>query len=89
MDSIVITIISTLLSPVVVGVMAILQARTNTKLSRLDTKVHHELSPNHGSSIKDAVTRIERDLGGIREEMRTERKERMRLETRVLRLEED
>lgn len=88
MDSIVITVISALLSPVVVGVMAIIQAKTNAKLSRLDTKVHHELSPNHGSSMKDSLSRIERDIGGLREEMRTERHERINLEGRVSRLED-
>lgn len=87
-DSIVITVITSLLAPVVVGVMAIIQSKTNAKLTRLDDKVHHELSPNHGSSMKDSLNRIERDIGGIREEMRTERHERLRLEGRVSRLED-
>lgn len=88
MDLIVVAVITSLLSPVVVGIMAIIQSKTNAKLTKLDTKVHHELSPNHGSSMKDSLNRIERDIGGLREEMRMERQERIRLEDRVLRLEE-
>lgn len=88
MDLILVAVITSLLSPIVVGVMAIIQSRTNAKLTRLDTKVHHELSPNHGSSMKDSLHRIERDIGGMREEMRTERHERLRLEGRVSRLED-
>ena len=88
MDLIVVAVITSLLAPVVVGIMAIIQSRTNAKLTRLNTKVHHELSPNHGSSMKDSLHRIERDIGGIREEMRTERQERLRLEVRVQRVED-
>ena len=88
MDLVLVAVITSLLSPIVVGIMAIIQSKTNAKLTRLDTKVHHELSPNHGSSMKDSLSRIERDIGGMREELRTERHERLRLEGRVSRLED-
>lgn len=84
----------------------------NTRLGRrLRTVERHtstaaaELTPNHGTSAKDALIRLERaiedgqketreqladvreDIGGLRSEIRTERRERLALAERVVTLE--
>lgn len=85
--------------------LATLGTRKNAaKAADRADKAATELEPNHGSSSRDSLTRIEaaivavqatqksqgallwetrRDVGGIREELRTERKERMHADERL------
>ncbi|WP_066586343.1 hypothetical protein [Cellulomonas timonensis] len=103
-SQVLIALITSVIGP---AVMVFLQQRTRREVQSVadrTDKAVAELTPNHGSSVKDQLSRIEaqqseqgralvrvetaqgqasRDIGGLREEIRTERDERLDLAGRV------
>ena len=62
--------------------LAALEAKQNEQGERIE-RIHAEVTPNHGGSLKDAVTRIERrqteDVDDLAEHIRYSRRDEERL----------
>lgn len=114
-SQVLIALITSVIGP---AIMVALQQRTRREVRAVSERTDEavaELSPNHGGSVKDQLTRIEarqaeqgraqveqgkalervesvqestrEDIGGLRSEIRTERRERLSLAERVGHLE--
>lgn len=69
------------------GLAAVLTALLTGRRHTDDVRaVRQQLEPDHGTSVADAVRRIERDVGGLRADMRLLRADH---EERLRRLEDD
>ena len=63
-----IAIVTAIMVPILAGLLYIIRAeiRKNTKTTDL---THEQVVPNHGTSLRDAVDRIERRIDSVHEDV--------------------